>query len=146
MKTPRELLLERHRSQTRRLDEIRREVVEGLERSARRPAGGAVADRPASFLIQWFVGLRWHWAAISVAWVIVVLVDAEPVPSSRVTAGTVRPVPAELVASLRENRRQVIELLEPSTAKDERRSLPESLPPPRRSERRTNGEFDLALV
>lgn len=97
MKTPREILLQRHQAAAPKLDAIRAAVVAGLARP------------PARETISWrdFVrSLRWHLAAMSAVWVVVGVLNLSASPG--VVASIRRDKissPQQLWASLRENRR-----------------------------------------
>ena len=101
MKTPREILLEQHEAATPKLDAIRAGVVAGLARPAARET------------ISWrdFArSLRWHLAALSAAWVVVVILNMDHSPSAvaRIPRDKI-PTPQQLWASLRESRRLLLE-------------------------------------
>ena len=93
MKTPREILLNRHREQTAQLDALRIEVI-GTLRSNPAPDDRAV---PAGFLVQaWrelFVRYRRTWLALGTVWCALgalhVSIDAPE--SSGLAAGTLPP-------------------------------------------------------
>jgi len=81
MKTPREILLARHRAAGPKLDALRREVVVGLNRQdAKEPSFPA-------FLVAWFLGgsnklwreLVWPcrrtWSALAAVWVLLALIN-----------------------------------------------------------------------
>ena len=101
MKTPREILLQRHQAAAPKLDAIRAAVVAGLARP------------PARETISWrdFVrSLRWHLAAMSAVWVVVGVLNLSASPG--VVASIRRDKissPQQLWASLRENRRLLLE-------------------------------------
>jgi len=114
MKTPREILFQRHETVEPKLDAIRQSVVAALcdRRKADSPA---VTDRYGS-LWDFFFSLRWHLAGISAAWLMIILLNlnvghsaalASTVPTARI------PPPQIIIASLRENRRQLLELIQP---------------------------------
>ena len=101
MKTPREILLQQHQAAAPKLDAIRAAVVAGL---ARPPARETISWRD---LVR---SLRWHLAAMSAAWVVVGDFEygffAErggKIPRDKI------PTPQQLWASLRENRRLLLE-------------------------------------
>jgi len=100
MKTPREILLEQHQAASPKLDAIRGEVVAGLDR----------APRPAPFSWRELVrSLRWHVAALSAAWVVVLLlsIDHSPSPVAMIPRDKI-PSPQKIWASLREHRRLLL--------------------------------------
>ena len=101
MKTPREILLEQHPAITPKLHAIRVGVVAGMARPpAREPASWRDFAR----------SLRWHFAAWSAAWVVVVILNIDPSPSPVAMIPRDKiPSPERLWASLQENRRLLLE-------------------------------------
>jgi len=118
MKTPIEILFERHRGATPKLDNIRRTVIAGLAQAQPQHAAGVSPQPdkspggPASFL-DFVLSIRWHLAGIGAAWTLVALLNLDhsgaPVPD---VAKASKPLPGELLTAWRENRRQVLELME----------------------------------
>ena len=97
MKTPREVLLQQHQAAAPKLDALRANVVAGL------------AGPPARETISWreFArSLRWHFAGLSAAWVVVAVlnIDHSPSPVAMIPRDKI-PTPQQLWASLRESRR-----------------------------------------
>jgi hypothetical protein len=118
MKTPREVLLGQHQAAEPKLDAIREKVVADLTpdapvRAKRMPP---VAPGRASALEaggrQFWWSLRWHLAGLSAAWLVVVAlsIDSTPAPTHRVGRRDA-PSPRQLLAALRENQRQLRELI-----------------------------------
>jgi len=119
MKTPREILLERHRVAESKLDVIRHSAVAAVcdRRSADSPA---VTDRRYNWRELLF-SLRWHFAALSAAWFVIACLSltAGHSPGSEAKVPTQRIPSAQIImASLRENRRQLLELIQPPEARD----------------------------
>ena len=123
MKTPREVLFKQHQAAERKLDAIREKVVAGLApdapvRATRTPP--AVA-RGASVLEagwrQFWWSLRWHLAGLSAAWLVVMAlsIDTTPAPA-RGVARQDASSPRQMLAALRENQRQLRELIEAPAA------------------------------
>ena|SRR2546425_12313832 len=132
MKTPRELLLDQHRDVEPKLDAIREHVVDSLADSSGAPSH----NRPPGvwlMLRERARSLRWHFAAMSAAWIVVVLlnIDHSTIATARVVKENL-PSPRQLLAALRENRRQIFELTEEPLS--EPLSVPHSAVPQRRSE------------
>ena len=101
MKTPREILLQQHETAAPKLDAIRAGVVAGLGRPAARET------------ISWrdlVRSLRWHLAALSAAWVVAGILNMDPSPSqvAKIPRDKISS-PQQLWASLRENRRLLLE-------------------------------------
>jgi hypothetical protein len=101
MKTPKEILLQRHRAASSKLDLIRAEVVEAIVQPS----------APQSLSWRDFIGsLRWHLAGWSAAWVVVMILDLDRSPgTAAMTAGEKAPPAQQIWASLRERRRLLLE-------------------------------------
>ena len=119
MKTPREVLFGQHQAVEPKLDAIREKVVADLVpdapvRATRMPS---VAPRRASALdVGWrhfLWSLRWHLTGLSAAWLVVIVlsIDHAPAPAHGL-AQREAPSPRQLLAALRENQRQLRELIE----------------------------------
>jgi len=120
MKTPREILLERHQTARPKLDEIREKVVATVcDRRAHTPA---VTDRRYN-LREFFFSLRWHLAGMGAAWLLIILLNLNVGPSttlaSAVPAAKIPP-PQIILAALRENRRELLQLLQPAESREVR--------------------------
>lgn len=118
MKTPREVLLGQHHAAEPKLDAIRENVVAGLApaapvRATRMPA--AAPRRASAIQAGWrqlLWSLRWHLAGLSAAWLVVMALSMDTTPAP--THGMARqdaPSPRQLLAALRENQRQLLELI-----------------------------------
>jgi hypothetical protein len=133
MKTPREILLGRHQTAVPKLDAIRREVVAdtevGLDRRASRNLISTVAP---SSLRELILSLRWHFAAMSAVWLVAALltVDPSPAPSSTVVERNTAS-PRQILIALQENRRLLLEMIEPPAVKPPSAPLPRSERQPR---------------
>ena len=118
MKTPIEILFERHRGAIPKLDAVRRTVIAGLLRAQPQDAAGMLPESgksrsgPASFR-DFILSIRWHLAGIGAAWILVALLNLDPSPASvREVAKASKPLPGEVLTAWRENRRQILELME----------------------------------
>jgi hypothetical protein len=124
MKTPRELLLEHHRQADSKLDALRRETLASLEEAAPERS-------PISWRDLWR-SLRWHLAGLSAAWVFVLFLNLDTGRSPQLVA-TIAPAkipsPQIIMVSLRENRRQLAEMIDSRPPEKEPREL--ALPKPR---------------
>ena len=129
MKTPRELLLERHRSMDGKLDAIRRKAVATVAQESRK----APSSTKTTSWREFFVSMRWHLAGLGAAWLLVTLLNTND--SAGIAAKVAQensPAPQQFLTALRENRRQLRELMEiPAT---ESAPLP-GIIPQRRGER-----------
>ena len=123
MKSPREILLERHRAAQAKLDRIRENVISemGAPAEARRSdARGQTADGAWASLQKSVLSMRWHLAGLSAAWLVVALLSIEQTPNpAKAPSNTAEqkiPSPQQLWTALRENRRQLLEVMELPTA------------------------------
>jgi len=121
MKTPREILLQRHQAIELKLDAVRRNALAALERPG-------LAQSWRAFVLS----LRWHLAGMSAVWIAVLLLNLDSAPGSTVVIARDKIPPARVILeALLKNRRELMELTEMPTA-----SEPTALPP-RRSEIQT---------
>jgi hypothetical protein len=118
MKTPREVLFGQHQAVEPKLDAIREKLVADLapDVSVRATRMPSVASSRASALDagwrQFLWSLRWHLAGLSAAWLVVMTfnIDSTATPVHEV-ARQDAPSPRQLLAALRENQRQLRELI-----------------------------------
>jgi hypothetical protein len=100
MKTPREILLRHHQAAVPKLDAIRAKVVEGIA-------------TPGMSWLEWIRSLRWHLAALSAAWVVVMILNMDHSPSAvAMIPPDKMPSAQQVWAALRENRRLLLEYTE----------------------------------
>jgi hypothetical protein len=118
MKTPREILLQRHKAVEPQLDAVRRNALAALERPG-------LADELREFVFS----LRWHLAGMSAVWMAALLlhIDSAPGPATDAARNKI-PAAREIMAALLENRRELLELTDAPAAGE-----PAAMPP-RRSE------------
>jgi wyosine [tRNA(Phe)-imidazoG37] synthetase (radical SAM superfamily) len=125
MKTPKELLLQRHQAIEPKLNAVRQKALATLDRPS-------VAQSWREFVFS----MRWHLAGVSAIWMAVLLLNLNSADGSPTTMARDKMPPAKvLFAALLENRRELLELTEMPPA-----SEPAPLPP-RRSERQTAFEM-----
>ena len=148
MKTPREVLLAQHQAAEPKLDAIRKEVLAevkqtfhaGRDASPRRPLPAThgrlgEASLPGRVVVagwrQFWWSLHWHLAGLSAVWLVVLAlsIDQSPAPTREVAQ---RPVLSsqQLLAALRENQRQLRELVRVPAA-EEAPEPPHPAPSPR---------------
>ncbi len=121
MKTPREVLLQRHQAVEPKLNAVRRNALAALERPG-------IAQSWRMFVFA----MRWHLAGMSAVWMVVLSLNLGSAPGSAVvTAQDKIPPAGVLLAALLENRRELLELIEMPAASEP------AAPPPRRSEIQT---------
>lgn len=129
MKTPRDILLQHHRAATTKLDAIRRDVL---------GATNEQASRNSWSWREFLWPLRWHLAGMSAIWLIVIFLHMGPSHGPGMMAkvpAVKRASPQVVLASLRENRRQISEMIgNPTPDADKQKHF---LPKPR-SERHNN--------
>lgn len=107
MKKPSEILFDRHASATPKLDAIRDNVIAELPAQQN--------SWISEFVARFFLPLRWHFAGMAAVWAMAALlaVDRADVPRATVVAnGSASPRP--LLITLLENRKQLIEMTDPS--------------------------------
>ena len=113
MKTLRQILLERHKAAEPKLEDIRQNLLATLK------TPGATADpavaRSTTFSWRAFVfSLRWHAAGMTAVWLVVVLLNLERAPGSGVMMAQPSVLPAQqILVSLQEHRRLLLEMIEP---------------------------------
>ena len=108
MKTPRELLMERHRSMEPRLDAVRAAALSAVLRN-QAPELPPRDTRP--LVVQWILSLRWHLAGISSAWIVIAVANHDVTTTPQFASEQAPPPVARRLETLRENRRQLAELL-----------------------------------
>ena len=137
MKTPREVLFEQHQAAEPKLDAIREKVVAGLTPHAPGRAkrmGTAIQTEAPALGAGWrqlWWSLRWHLAGLSAVWLVVLAlsIDQRPAPTGEVARRSV-PSSRQLLAALRENQRQLRELVRVPAA-EEAPEPPHPAPSPR---------------
>jgi hypothetical protein len=139
MKTPREVLLGQHQAAEPKLDDIRQKVLAGLLPDTLASATRiqpVKPKRPVAPEAGWrelLWSLRWHFAGLTVAWLVVAAlsIGSPPAPTYGV-AGRDAASQKQLLALLRENQRQLREVVGPPTAEPAAR--PQKPPPSPRSQ------------
>ena len=124
MKTPREVLLQRHQSVTPRLDAIRQQVVADLTIIPDREVERSI---PTRFLSEFLLPLRWHLAGMSALWLLAALLSIDRSSTPLQNAKANPPSAQVLAASLSENRRQLAEMINSPT---EEAAAPAPVPQP----------------
>ena len=130
MKTPRDLLFDRHRAAVPHLDSIRAEVVSRLSPRDAAPRGNIFFAVAQKLWLELVWPCRRAWTGFAVVWVALLGVHLAT-PRDAVKA-------APLTASAFEQRRQLLaELLSPPRAELRK---PPALPPPQARRREASGE------
>jgi len=122
MKTPREILFQRHQPADPKLDAIRETIVASLQ--DRRTHSPAVADRRDNWF-EFLVPLRWHLAGMGAAWLVIVLLNLDLGHATNLASAIPRAKipPAQIIlAALRENRRELLEAMQPAEVRGARPS------------------------
>ena len=137
MKTPREVLLQRHRATEPKLDAIREKVVwEGRRVAVPESKVTDKATLPTRHWREFFFSLRWHLAGMGAVWLVIGLLNLSVGHSAGLAAAIPRgkiPSPRIILASLRENRRELLELIQPVEWREVQ--PPKSIVPQPRSQR-----------
>jgi hypothetical protein len=118
MKTPKEILLQRHQAMEPKLNDARRNALAALTRPG-------LAQTWREFVFS----IRWHLAGLSAVWLAVLLLnlDYAPAPTTVIARDKI-PSAQTLWAALAQNRRALMELTETPGASET------PAPPPRRGE------------
>jgi hypothetical protein len=140
MKTPREILLTRHRAAEPKLDAIRRVVVSELNNQATKERSGLFN------LVAWLLGcsnnlwreLVWPcrhvWAGLTAVWVVILVVNFSMRDHSQSFAEKSAPPTAEMVLTWQQQQQLLAELLGPdeprAAAPAGRNTLPPGRPKP----------------
>ena len=122
MKTPREILFQRHQAAEPKLDAIRETVVASVY--DRRPHSPAVTDRRYNWR-EFLISLRWHLAGMGTAWLVIVLLNLNVGQATNLASAIPRAKipPAQIIlAALRENRRELLEAMQPAEVRGARPS------------------------
>jgi hypothetical protein len=137
MKTPREILFQKHQAVEPKLDAVRKTAVwEGRRVAVPKTGVASTATLPALSWREFLISLRWHLAGMGAAWVVIVLLNlnlghssslASALPAAKI------PPPQIILASLRENRRELLEMIQPAESRNPRPAILFPLQP--RSER-----------
>jgi hypothetical protein len=102
VKTPREILLRRHQEVEHKLDAVRRAAL---------PLPAACSPAP---LRDWLRSFRWHAVGLGAAWLVVLCLHMDgrhaPEMMAAIPAAKIPP-PRVIMATLRENRRQLSEII-----------------------------------
>jgi hypothetical protein len=118
MKTPREILLGRHRDASPKLDVIRRNA---LATQQSEPAS------PPFSLRNFLWSIRWHLAGMSAVWLVIAAFSLDSGQSSQMVATipTAKiPPPEVILASLRENHRRLSQMIDgPTTDADKQKGV-----------------------
>ena len=130
MKTPREILLKHHQAIGPKLDAARQAALSSLADPGRGSAQESAGFWPAARALV--LSMRWHLAGMSAAWLLVVILNHQqsPLPAAALAKEN-SSTPRQLLLALRENRRQLLELIEPPATEA---PAPSTIVPPRRSE------------
>jgi hypothetical protein len=131
MKTPRDILLQRHQAAAARLDAVRHGVVQQLRGT------GNAAEQSGS-LLDLLLSFRRHFAALAAVWAVVLWLRVDSSEPARSTVAGARPAAASspfVLATLRENRRLLLEMTGPRDAE-----------PPKTVAPRPHSEWRTAIV
>ena len=134
MKTPRDILLQRHRTANAKLDQIRRNVVAGLTPLPARDSG-----LPVAFALKLWCELIWPcrrtWAGLAAVWLALLVFNLTQGERSQMVVAKSTTPPEEMRLALQEQRRVLEEIIgstPPSAAEPPRR--PDTQPRSQRSE------------
>jgi hypothetical protein len=137
MKTPREILLARHRAVEPRLDAIHREIVEELNNQDAK-AQSRVADFVSSLLCgpnKLWLELIWPsrriWTGLAAIWILIFIFNfSQRDPSELLARKTPTPTP-EMILAFRQQERLLAELIGPNETRSAEPTPKPFLPQPR---------------
>lgn len=133
MKSPRDILLQRHAEAEAELDRLRRGVI-----ASHLPEGDEARAKGAgewhTGLVRALFSLRWHVTGLAAAWVVIAVLNHDNASPTAPTYATLSKSSVEqLVLAIKENRRLFGELFEPTAESPK----VQPLSVPRRSERQS---------
>jgi hypothetical protein len=135
MKTPREILLEQHRSAAPKLDAIRREVLAGKVTPARAGGSGALAAVWLNWPVVLWRELIWPcrriWTGLAAVWILIFVFNvSQRDPSELLARKTPTPTP-EMILAFRQQERLLAELIGPNETRSAEPTPKPFLPQPR---------------
>jgi len=136
MKTPREILIEQHSHAEPKLDEIRQIALASLSPATPRKANPQPQAQSHFGWRNLLFSLRWHFAGISAVWLMVALLNRAPSTPQLTVSGHSPASPRQILMALRENRRQLLELMDPASEQ----------PLPASPQRRTERQLPIAMA
>lgn len=115
MKTPRDILLERHRAADPKLDAIRREVVwEGRRAAVPKFRVADTATLPVLIWRELIIPSRRIWAGLAATWILIFVFNfAQRDPAELMARKTPPPSP-EMILTFRQQERLLAELIGPN--------------------------------
>jgi hypothetical protein len=105
MKTPHQILLKRHSEVEPRLNATRQAALATITEKL---------ESPRMSLREWLRSFRWHAVGLGAAWLVIMLlhVDSRQMPGTMAAIPSAKIPPARVImTSLRENRRQLSEMI-----------------------------------
>ena len=112
MKTPRVILFQRHQDAAPKLDAIRKTAVAAMKES-----NHSKTINHHGSLLEFLFSLRWHLAGMSALWLVIAFLDLNareaPPQMAAVPRGKI-PSTQIIMASLRENRRELLQVIQPA--------------------------------
>jgi hypothetical protein len=131
MKTPREILLQRHESAGDKLDTVRENAL-----ATAFPRASVKPSLPIRVAFKFWQELIWPsrriWAGIAAAWVVIVIVNLYAASNTEMASHNFTPPSPAVLMALREQERWLVEFAEPREARDADR--PQKTAPLPRSE------------
>jgi hypothetical protein len=118
MKTPREILLEQHRSAAPKLDAIRREVLAEKVTPARAGGSGALAAVWLNWPVVLWRELIWPsrriWAGLAAVWILIFVFNFSQRDPSELMARKTPPPSPEMILTFRQQEKLLAELIGPN--------------------------------
>jgi hypothetical protein len=120
MKTPRELLLERHRAQSPALDQLRERVISQEVAASRPCACHEVSPNWFAALHTWLTWQRAAWSGFAAVWCVILGLNLATHSETEALVAASAPVNSrEFLAGVQENRAQLAALLSDREGNDE---------------------------
>ena len=147
MKTPREILLEQHRSAAPKLDAIRREVMKvaaDVNRRKQPVRELTFAATLANAIRLSFLELIWPcrriWTGLAAVWILIFVFNFSQRDPSELTARKTPPSSPEMILTFRQQEKLLAELMGPNEPQAVESSKP-LLPQPR-----SEGQFEILIT
>lgn len=134
MKTPRELLFERHRASEAKLDSLRREVLSVVAKdrhsASRKTKGFNPAEIPSLLWRELVLPCRRVWMGLAAVWLVILALNFAARDTSPTLAKSSPPPSPEMLAAVQNQKRLLAEMLQDQTkTSDADRPKPSPLSP-----------------
>jgi len=138
MKTPREILLQRHRAAEARLDEIRCAAIANRPMKFTAPAPGLALAVVGKLWRELIWPCRRTWAGLAAVWLVLLTLQIASRDATEITSRKTPPPTGEMLRVLRQQQllfAELVERAEPPAAEPPAAERPKAVPPRPRSQR-----------